>query len=127
MQSLASFFLLHTLRACFFGGIVFYRRCINAGPSTGSGTALAQHLPIIRFNPYGVFFLDKLSDLLNRFTDSPIHRFIGAKQRFATLYSYHPTAITNAVVGVVNNAILTRGNALNFIFRFNQIRVSVFV
>ena len=48
-------FFVAPLRVCFFGGIVFYRRCINVGPSTGSGTALAQHLPIIRFNPFGVF------------------------------------------------------------------------
>ena len=53
MQSLASFFLLHTLRACFFLGGLFF-----------TGVALAQHLPIIRFNPYGVFFLDRLSDRL---------------------------------------------------------------
>ncbi len=56
-----------------------------------------------------------------------IHRLVGAKQRFATLYSYYSTTITNSMVGIVDNAILARSDALDFFFRFNQVRIAVFV
>ena len=46
------FFVAHPTGVLFWGELFF------------TGIALAQHLPIIRFNPYGVFFLDRLSDRL---------------------------------------------------------------
>ena len=52
-----------------------------------------------------------------------IHRLVVAKQ----LQSYHPATIANAMIGIVDDAVLARSDALDFFFRFNQVRIAVFV
>ena len=43
------------------------------------------------------------------------------------LYPYNPTTITNSVVWVVDDAVLTRGNALDFVFGFYSVGAIAFV